>query len=293
MNEVVAVVVTYNRKELLKECIEALLLNQKCDILIIDNASTDGTKEYIKEYIKMENIIYENTGDNLGGAGGFNYGIKEAVKLGYSYIWIMDDDSIVMKDTLERLLEADNRLKGKYGFLSSVALWKDNTICNMNIQRKTLTKNVTDFSIQQQEIIMASFVSLFLKSEIIKELGLPIKDFFIWADDSEYTRRISRKYTSYLIGESRVIHKSKNNIPANIATDELERLQRYKYLYRNNVFLYKREGIKGTFFLLAKILLHIKRVVVSKSPKKIEKIKIIICNTIKGIKFNPKIEYID
>ena len=90
--KVVAVVVTYNRKELLKECIEALIKQEynDCEILIVDNASTDGTKDYINQYIKENKIIYKNTGSNLGGAGGFNYGMKEACKLGCDYIWNMD-----------------------------------------------------------------------------------------------------------------------------------------------------------------------------------------------------------
>lgn len=69
--KVVAVVVTYNRKELLKECIEALLnkSSKKCDVLVIDNNSNDGTYEYIKKYIDDKKIIYKNTGENLGGAG--------------------------------------------------------------------------------------------------------------------------------------------------------------------------------------------------------------------------------
>ena len=75
--KVIAVIVTYNRKELLKESINALLKQnyKNLRILIIDNNSTDGTKEHISEELKNENVIYENTGENLGGAGGFNYGM--------------------------------------------------------------------------------------------------------------------------------------------------------------------------------------------------------------------------
>ena len=113
---VAAVIVTYNRKELLKECIEALLKQnyKKCDVLVIDNASTDGTKSYIEELLKNKRVIYKNTGANLGGAGGFNYGMKEAYNLGYEYIWVMDDDCIVHNDSLEELLIADKKLKVKY-----------------------------------------------------------------------------------------------------------------------------------------------------------------------------------
>ena len=77
MKSVAAVVVTYNRKELLKEAIDALLMQSvaEADVLVVDNASTDGTKDYIADYIDQGQIIYINTGENLGGAGGFNFGI--------------------------------------------------------------------------------------------------------------------------------------------------------------------------------------------------------------------------
>ena len=195
MEKIVAIVVTYNRKELLKECINALI-NQdypKCDILVVDNASTDGTKEYIVEELKNGKVHYINTGSNLGGAGGFNYGMKEAYNMGYEYMWLMDDDCIVKDDSLKELLKMDQELDGNYGFLSSKVLWKDESICKMNIPKRSLFKKVEDWNINIQEIIMATFVSFFIKASVVKELGLPIKDFFIWADDIEYSRRISRK----------------------------------------------------------------------------------------------------
>ena len=96
MNSIIAVIVTYNRKELLKENMEALI-NQsykEFDILVVDNASTDGTFEYIKRLVNDNDFIsYFNTGKNLGGAGGFSLGIKEACLKGYEKIWIMDDDT--------------------------------------------------------------------------------------------------------------------------------------------------------------------------------------------------------
>ena len=75
MKKVAAIVVTYNRKKLLLENIKALLAQtyRNLDILIIDNCSTDGTKDAIQEYIKNKSIIYVNTGSNLGGDGGFQY----------------------------------------------------------------------------------------------------------------------------------------------------------------------------------------------------------------------------
>jgi len=293
--KVIAVIVTYNRKELLKEAIEALL-NQNyknCDILIVDNASTDGTQEYISNLLKNNRVIYKNTGANLGGAGGFNYGIKEACEIGCDFVWVMDDDCIVHNDTLEKFIEADMELNGNYGYLSSKVLWKDGKVCKMNVQRKTLTKNVINFNEKLQEICMASFVSLFIKTEIVAELGLPIKDFFIWTDDWEYTRRISKKYKCYLVTDSIVTHKSKNNIAASIDKDSLERLDRYSYLYRNDVYLYKREGLKGWTYLIPRLSFHIFKILKSKEKNKLKRIKILLSATKTGMKFNPQIEYLN
>ena len=115
--KVIAVIVTYNRKELLKESINALLKQnyKNLRILIIDNNSTDGTKEHISEELKNENVIYENTGENLGGAGGFNYGMKLAANMDCDYVWIMDDDCIVHKDSLQELVNSAEKLKDNFG----------------------------------------------------------------------------------------------------------------------------------------------------------------------------------
>ena len=202
MPKIAAVVVTYNRKDLLLECLSCLQnqnfsdASQACetslDILVIDNASTDGTSKVLKPLANTKQILYFNTGSNLGGAGGFNYGMRKAVELGYDYVWVMDDDCMPHKDTLQEFLKADTQLNGQYGYISSVCRWTDGSICTMNTQRHPLTKNITDFSPELQPCTLASFVSLFVPARIIKELGLPVKDFFIWSDDWEFTRRISR-----------------------------------------------------------------------------------------------------
>lgn len=293
--KVVAIIVTYNRKELLKEAINALL-NQdykNLDVLIIDNNSTDGTKEYINKELKNKNVIYENTGANLGGAGGFNYGMKLAAKMDCDYVWIMDDDCIVHKDSLTELIGSASKLNDNFGFLSSKVLWKDDSICTMNIPKKEFSKWLRDFDTNYQEIAMASFVSLFVKKDIIVKEGLPIKEFFIWTDDWEYTRRLSRKYKCYYITSSVVTHKSGSNIGANIASVEGDRLNRFKYMYRNDVVLYRREGIKGWILLYLRLCLHKFRILKSDKKDKSERIKIINEAIKEGKTFYPRIEYVN
>lgn len=291
---IAAVVVTYNRKDLLTENIQSLLA-QKPEtpaIIIIDNHSTDGTKEAIQQFIDANQIQYCDTGANLGGAGGFSFGIKYAAEKGYDYIWVMDDDCMPTENALEEFIQADEKLNGQYGFLSSKVLWKDGNICTMNLQRETLTKNLDSFDNNINRVVMASFVSLFLKREIIVEMGLPIKEFFIWTDDWEYTRRISLKYPCYAVRDSVVIHKSKSNIGANIASESADRLDRFNYLYRNDVYLYRREGIKGFCYEVARLTGHCIRVLTKSKDNKKERLGKIIKGTVAGLRFKPEIEYI-
>ena len=96
---VTAVVVTYNRLPLLRQCLAALRAQtvQGFTVLLVDNASNDGTADYIKA-LAMPGLIYHNTGENLGGAGGFARGLEEAVRLGCEAVWIMDDDTLPEPD---------------------------------------------------------------------------------------------------------------------------------------------------------------------------------------------------
>ena len=293
MNKVAAVVVTYNRIVLLKQCVEALLKqNYPCDILLVNNNSVDGTEEWALELVKKyNNINYHNTGANLGGAGGFNYGMRWAVEAGYEFVWVMDDDCLPKENCLEIFMDYETTHSSEYGFLSSKVLWQDQSICVMNVPRAGVYSNNKDFKSKAVKISMASFVSLFVPARIIKKAGLPIKEFFIWTDDWEFTRRISLKYPCYLLNESVVIHKSKSNIGANIATDSIDRLDRFFYLYRNDVYLYRREGIKGFLYETARLSYHILRIVFN-SDNKLLRVKQLVKGTWAGITFNPRIEMI-
>lgn len=293
-NDVVAVVVTYNRKELLSTCLDKLLRQSvKCDILVVDNGSTDGTKDYILEKIENGSVQYKNTGKNLGGAGGFNFGLKLAYLKGYKFAWIMDDDTFPFENALEELKKTDEELSGNYGFLSSVALWTDGTLCSMNHQRITPFNIVEDIPNQLSPIVMATFVSFFIKLDIVKDIGLPISDFFIWSDDLEYSRRISMRYPCYLVPGSKVEHHMSSNNKVGIEAESKDRLWRYKYLYRNEVYVFRREGAKGYIYLLLRFFLHNFRIIARAKECKGEKLRVIWRSFSSGFRFHPSIEYIE
>lgn len=294
MNErIAAIVVTYNRQSYLLRCIEALR-QQECDamdILVIDNASTDGTGDALAPLAADGVLRYYNTGENLGGAGGFNYGMRLAVEEGYDYLWIMDDDCIPDRGALAALLAADKTLDGNYGFLSGIAYWKDGSPCNMNIQKTSLRDKLTDYDTPLVPVIMATFVSCFFPAGRVKEVGLPIKEFFIWSDDLEYTRRLSRLYPCYAVNGSRALHDMQSNAKVNIATDSADRLSRYRYLYRNEVVVYRREGLRGWLYLITRVGFHVLKVLL-KSADKWAKTQVILSSFFAGFSFHPPIEHV-
>ena len=291
-NSVAAVIVTYNRKKLLCECIQANLAQTvpPAEILVIDNASTDGTREAVEEYIANGQITYRNTGDNLGGAGGFSFGIREAVLRGYEYIWIMDDDTMPHPDALEKLLAAKEHVSPGWGFFSSKAVWTDGSLCRMNEQKLYGTPiHTVSGTVPCRQ---ATFVSLLLSADMVEKLGLPIKEFFIWGDDVEYTRRLSAAAPCYYVSDSVVLHKTANNVGSNIAKDDPSRLNRYRYAYRNEVYIALQEGWKRICYQVLKIVYHMIRVLFTARSAKKERIQTILQASLEGLSFHPDIEYV-
>ncbi|MDL2318795.1 glycosyltransferase family 2 protein [Eubacteriales bacterium OttesenSCG-928-A19] len=295
---IAAIVVTYNRKEMLRENLDALLgqVYSTFDILIVDNASDDGTAETIASYLKNPRIHYANTGENLGGAGGFQCGMLMAFKRGYDRVWLMDDDCLPYPDALEKLVQADQCLGDAYGFLSSVVLWTDGAPCTMNIQAVSMRKKIQfDDSASIQGLVTvqyATFVSFFVPKHVVEAVGLPIKEFFIWADDWEYARRISRNYPCYVMGDSIVTHACIHNAGSNIVVDDPSRFWRYCYAYRNEVYVYRREGLKGWLWLLAKNGLHSVRVLCRGKNRRGERLGIIWKGFMRGCGFCPGVKYL-
>ena len=290
-NTIVAVVVTNNRISLLQECIMALQ-NQtlQCHIFVVDNASTDGTGEWLYEKKKEGLLDYVSLQENTGGAGGFSYGMKQAVANGYDYIWIMDDDTIPEKDALEKLYMAVSSDE-KIGFIASKVLWTDNTECLMN-RPLLLNNEIIEYNgLSMRPVRSATFVSLLFRADIIRKKGLPIAEYFIWGDDKEYTRRISKDYHCYQVDESVVIHKMKINAGSNITIDNKDRIARYFYAYRNDYVTARNEGISELLIYNVAFLLNELRIIFKSKDEKKLRIKTMREGRRAGKKFFPKIKF--
>lgn len=183
MDKVVAVVVTYNRVQLLSQCITALR-NQTREIdqiLVVNNGSTDGTEEWLRQQADVNFI----TQKNVGGAGGFHTGIKTAFEGKYSWIWVMDDDGFPKEDALEKLLENDNE---ELCLRNCAVINKDD--------RKSFVWKTGDYStISEAENkvirnVAHPFNGTLLHRKIVERVGFPKANLFLWGDETEYLYRI-------------------------------------------------------------------------------------------------------
>lgn len=295
MNKYAEVVVTYNRKKLLEENIHALLEQTfvEHDIIIIDNNSDDGTKEMVAG-IGDERIRYYNTGKNLGGSGGFAYGLKIAIEKGYSYAWLMDDDSIPNKDALESLLNKAEALDYRFSYMASLVYWIDGKLFDMNIPSFKSGKAMDLDMIRKNKLILidtSSFVGCFVNLIYAEKVGLPISEFFIYGDDVEYTARLRKEERAYLDLDSIIVHKAPSNIGADVATANKSRIDRFYFQARNGMYIARKQ--QKRLRRLKTICGRLIRILKFAPDCKVKRIYVTIKGTISGLFFNPKIEYAD
>jgi GT2 family glycosyltransferase len=195
MDKVCAVVVTHNRSEFLRRCLAALAEQRRpADrILVVDNASTDGTRGMLEREHGTVDLLA--LAANEGGAGGFHEGMKRAYADGAEWFWLMDDDTIPTPDALAELLDAAARLDGagKPALLASRVIWRDGTLHPMNypiLERRRMERVIAAAEQGVMPIRGATFVSLLVHRRAVDRYRLPLKHFFLWADDIEYTSRI-------------------------------------------------------------------------------------------------------
>jgi GT2 family glycosyltransferase len=292
---ILAAVVTYNRLEYLKHCVESLIGSEGAsfDLLVVDNASSDGSEQWLQEQQNQGILKMLRMQENSGGAGGFSAAIRLGIEQGYDRIWIMDDDTYVKPDSLAELVHADQLLDGRFGFLCSAVLWKDGTECRMN--RVKLKKSYfTSLEKLKDGLILAehaTFVSMYFSREAILKVGLPIRQYFIWGDDIEYSMRLSHQYDCYLAGRSQVVHWMDKNVGSSIETDDYVKIHRYHYAFRNDGCTYRRYGLKGVCYYIGKCGIHLIRILTQAHDHRLQRIGTELGGIIASWFFHPAIEF--
>jgi rhamnopyranosyl-N-acetylglucosaminyl-diphospho-decaprenol beta-1,3/1,4-galactofuranosyltransferase len=286
-DRIFAVVVTRNRLALLKECVAALRSQSRGldQIVVVDNGSTDCTEQWLAS---AGVTVFRQ--DNLGGAGGFWRGIKEAWALGADWVWCMDDDSVPTSDALERLVASSPFADPATGFLSSLVLWTDGQVHQMNMLPPAYPPTWTHrlLSDRVMPVARGTFVGMLIARRAVEAVGLPFREFVIWGDDTEYSRRILTRFAGLQVLDSVIIHKTAENRHG--YTYPVPRESYWKFLrgLRNDLYIARTDpapltGLKFAVLLFGGVFV---RTFLRKVPMTS------FWWLLKGVFFNPKIEYI-
>lgn len=236
-SRVVAVMVAYNRQDLLVQALDALGKQTRAvdAVLVVDNASTDDSAAVAESHPTTTKLL--RLPRNTGGAGGFATGIASALEsLDADYVWLMDDDTIPEPDALKALLEACATYPGRVTVAGSRVLWTDGRDHPMNTPRRrprsSSSEDMAAGSVQSLPVRSSSFVSMLIDTQAIREVGLPVADYFIWNDDFEYSLRLLRDSVGLAVHSSKVLHLTKT-----FGATDADPGERFFYEVRNKIWL--------------------------------------------------------
>ena len=194
--KVCAVVVTFNRKELLINCLNAIRCQtyKPHTVLVIDNASTDGTQVMVKERGYFNELVddisfkYLLLASNQGGAGGFYKGMRTACESPEKFdaVWVMDDDGVPVPHQLEKIVP---HLRNS-DYIAPLVIAQENPCSlafnyhgeyNLAHVRSVFKEVIPDFA--------CPFNGILYSRKLIETIGYPIAQLFIWGDERNYDLR--------------------------------------------------------------------------------------------------------
>ena len=240
---IVAVVVTWNRRDLLQEALGALAGQtlRPVQTVVVDNASTDGTADLLATGHPGLEVVRLDS--NTGGAGGFAAGIERALTFEPDLVWLLDDDTVPTETAAEELASAWTRFEQVTGqhpaVVASRVVWTDGRDHPMNTPRPKPGASAGEKEAAAEvgcvPIRSASFVSVACDAATIGERGLPIADYFLWNDDFEYTTRLIRGNVGLYCPGSVAVHKTRT-----FGSTDADPGERFFYEVRNKLWLFTR-----------------------------------------------------
>ena len=247
-----AVIVTYNRIGLLKECIECIEgQSRKFDeVVIVDNASTDGTSDYLRELAKLPGYIIRTENENLGGAGGFKDGIEIASNLESDYVLVIDDDAMLNRDYLyycDKYISEHDGVAAVSGTVETEGIKQLNHRRVISSMLIFAEKNIAEKDYEKECFVydMSTFCGLMIKNSVIREIGLPRAEYFISYDDTEYSMRLKKYGGIVNVNKAVLNHKTKLTMDAGGGFYERMNWKTY-YGHRNRYATIKKHCPKTT-----------------------------------------------
>ncbi|QWC84037.1 glycosyltransferase [Nocardioidaceae bacterium] len=246
-HRVVAVVVTWNRRELLGEALDALAAQEHPleRVVVIDNASDDGTAELLAHRAQSDPLLDVRTlAENLGGAGGFAAGIARALTHSPDLVWLLDDDTVPTATALGAAVTAWRDHPGdpqgrRPAVVASRVVWTDGRDHPMNTPREkpgvSRGERAAAAAVGCTAVRSASFVSILCDAARVRERGLPVADYFLWNDDFEYSTRLIRGGSGLWCPASVVVHKTRT-----FGATDVDPGERFFWEVRNKTWMFTR-----------------------------------------------------
>jgi rhamnopyranosyl-N-acetylglucosaminyl-diphospho-decaprenol beta-1,3/1,4-galactofuranosyltransferase len=235
---IVAVVVAYNRRELLAEVLAALAAQESpvVRVVVVDNASTDGSADVARAAGDLVDVV--ELSRNTGGAGGFAAGMAVAIADHRpDWLWLMDDDTVPEPAALRELLAAVDDTDAVVA--GSRVVWFDGSEHPMNTPRSKPFAPPAERRAAagrgSMPVRSTSFVSMLIRADVVREVGLPIADYFIWNDDFEYSTRALRGRRGVRVPASVVVHKTRV-----LGSTDADPGARFYYEVRNKLWMFRR-----------------------------------------------------
>jgi GT2 family glycosyltransferase len=250
---VAAVVVTRNRPALLKRCIAAIdsQTYPASQLVVVDNASDEPTRELLAVETARHGALFNviRLEENTGGAGGFHAGMRACLSLPCTHMWLMDDDCEPDSQAIAELVAAaaivgdDAVLGGNIFDLNGESINVQSV--SLRLGKNSMPQYPLHLADGLLEMGALTFVSFLVSVELVRKVGLPLKEFFIWGDDTEYSRRLARFTRIYQVGKSKTKHLKSGDASQSVFREQdRDKIWQYHWFYRNRLFInLKYDGV--------------------------------------------------
>lgn len=230
MKKVAIITLCYNKlNEATKPFLNSLYQftdTEMFDLILVDNGSNDGTKEYIKEFQnKYPNITIIENEKNLGYSKGNNLGIKEALTKDYEYLGLLNNDILFTPDWLintVNIFQEDENL----GMVSPRIQKK----CNLTPKNylEGYKKYLSKFKGKYKQVLEPLFCCVIVKKEVVEKIGLMDENFSpAFFEDNDYCFRVM--YNGYVSAYSNLsfVYHNHSTTSKSVPKDIIERNKKY------------------------------------------------------------------
>jgi GT2 family glycosyltransferase len=260
------VIVTYNGIKWIERCLNSCA---NYPVIVVDNASTDNTIDFIKENFPKVNVLQQT--NNLGFGGGNNLGISYALNLGAQHVFLLNQDAYLIEDCLEKMISIMKQ-NDSYGILSPIHINNNRTKLDFGFYSYMQSNHqfYFDFVLENKkatiyDVPFMNAAAWLISRECLLKVGGFDPIFYHYGEDDNYCQRVI--YNGFNIGvvsNSFVIHDRENRVKKRITPFSLENLKKSERYFKKDfanvlddkAFLKHESQVKKTLKKILKQLIQ-------------------------------------